>query len=366
MKILFLSIVPSPYQRDLFAALSKQEGLDIQVNYAEAGSPDSPWPKESLAPYESVSKSFYLSWRGKRFIVNRQLPDLEGVDLVVLNGYVTIPAQWILRFRSKKLPMLFWAEKMEPNRGGIRGFLQSILIKPLHRVSGIVAIGKKASRDYAIRFPDKPIYELPYYCSLKDFQQSVPDRPRMPVTILFCGQMIARKGVDLLLAAVNQLVSEGLDLRLLLVGREAELPEMMKSVSDEAREKIEFAGFQSPGDLPTFYAQSDIFVLPSRYDGWGVVVNQALGAGLPAVCSDAVGSAEDLVEPGVNGFIFPNGDVGTLTDQLRELVSSPEKIRAFAQASLEKSHHITPESGAVEWARILEETLEKYHARPAR
>ena len=121
-----------------------------------------------------------------------------------------------------------------------------------------------------------------------------PRKPRTPerITFLFCGQMIARKGVDVLLAAFRQLDSRA---ELLLVGREAELPEMLASLPAEVSRRIRYAGFQAPEALPDYFSQADAFVLPSRYDGWGVVVNQALGAGLPILCSDTVGAGFDLV-----------------------------------------------------------------------
>jgi glycosyltransferase involved in cell wall biosynthesis len=353
MKVLFLSIVPSPYQRDLFACLHARGEIGIQVRYAEAGSPDSPWPKASLAVYEKVYRSFYLSWRGKRFIVNSQLPSIEGFDAVVLNGYVTVPAQWVMRFAAHRVPLIFWGEKLERSQGGMRERMQRILTGPMRKLSAIVAIGKKARRDYEERFPGIPVYEVPYYCRIDAFQRTIPVRPREPVSLLFCGQMIRRKGIDLLLSAFAGLVDSGMDLRLVLVGREAELPELLKGLDGRVRERIVYAGFQAPEDLPKFYAEADIFVLPSRYDGWGVVVNQALGAGLPVICSDAVGAAEDLVEPGANGYIFPSGDAEALREALGRLAGSPERIRQFAAVSVEKSRGITPSQGASDWLEIL-------------
>ncbi len=355
MRILVLSIVPSPYQRDFFAALSQHPEIDLTVCYSEAGSPDSPWPKAELRPFESIFKSFYLSWRGKRFIVNWQLPSVKDYDAVVVNGYVTIPSQWVMRTAAKKVPIVFWGEKMEHAQGGLREFMQKILIKPLRGVDAIVAIGKKAARDYREHFPDMSVHEVPYYCSLDGFKPRQSGFPNKPATILFCGQMIERKGVDLLLSAFKSVIENGLRARLLLVGREAELPLMLKDIPEEVLAHVEFAGFQAPESLPEFFGKADIFVLPSRYDGWGVVVNQALAAGLAVICSDAVGAAEDLVVPDWNGYIFPNGETEVLSEQLCRLLKSPETIREFSTNSIQKSHEITPAQGAEDWVKILKE-----------
>ena len=108
--------------------------------------------------------------------------------------------------------------------------------------------------------------------------------------------MIARKGVDLLLQAFARLDARA---RLLLVGREADLPGWLAALpAERARAAWSTRASRPPEALPRFFARADVFVLPSRYDGWGVVVNQALGAGLPILCSDAVGAAADLVRAG--------------------------------------------------------------------
>src|SRR5262249_13334172 len=157
--------------------------------------------------------------------------------------------------------------------------------------------------DYRARFPEPRLFLIPYHCDLAPFMNA-PKRSREDgnVVFLFCGQMIARKGIDLLFTAFQQL---GENARLLLVGPEAQLVEFLDPLPPSVRERIENAGFQAPAELPKFFSRADVFILPSRYDGWGVVVNQALGAGMPIICSDMVGAGRDLVEKDVNGLLFP-------------------------------------------------------------
>lgn len=357
MKVAVFTIVPSPYQRDLFRALAVLPDVELQVYYAEAASPDSPWPKEPLQPYERILRGFWLGSVSRRFIFNWELPDVRGADVIILNGYITAPAQRLLRRRRPPQPMVFWAERMVGQRGGWRQRVHALLAQPLQRVSGVMAIGAAAAEDYRQRWPGKPVIEIPYYCDLEPFARDRPARPRDPVRVLFCGQMIARKGVDLLLQATEALVRKDLSFRLLLVGREAELPGMLAAVSSGARERIEYLGFRAPADLPAVFAEADIFVLPSRYDGWGVVVNQAIGAGLPVICSDAVGAARSLVRPGQNGTIFPCGDVEQLTRALEDLIRHPGKLAQFAETSLSFAAELQPAAGAAKIHGFLLDVL---------
>jgi poly(glycerol-phosphate) alpha-glucosyltransferase len=353
LKVLVYSIVPSPYQRDLFYELSRLAGVELKVYYLEPSHPDNPWPEKPLQPYEQILPGGCLNWGSSRFHWNWHWPTLKDVDVVIFNGYQNTIAQWILHTQAKSTPCIFWGERMVASESGIKKPLQRLLAQGLNNCVAIAAIGSRAVADYQRRYPGKLVVNIPYYCDLSGFSQQRPERPRTPITILFCGQMIARKGVDLLLSAFARLRQIGLESKLLLVGREAELPQMLASMPADVVEHIEFAGFQAPDDLPQFFERADIFVLPSRYDGWGVVVNQALGAGLPIICSDSVGSAPDLIKLGQNGTIFPVGDGEALYQALLAYVQQPEKIRTASQASMALAPDWTPRAGAERWLEVI-------------
>jgi glycosyltransferase involved in cell wall biosynthesis len=212
-----------------------------------------------------------------------------------------------------------------------------------------------AEVDYAERFPGIPHFCIPYHCDLSAFLRAPRREPGAPITFLFCGQMIRRKGVDLLIRAFDRMVDKGFDVELRLVGREASLPEFLTEVSPAGRGRIRYEGFQPPERLPGYFSSSDVFVLPSRHDGWGVVVNQALGAGLPVITSDdAVGAGMDLVEDDVNGFRFAAGDQEGLQRAMERVAASPQVAPRLGEASRRKALALTPEAGAEKWARVFD------------
>lgn len=343
----FVSVVPSPYQRDLFRALAQRPEIALRVFYLEAAAPDSPWPEEPLAPYESVLPGGWFPVGKARCHWNRRLPAWEDFGILVCNALLTsITAQWLMRFAWRKRAWIFWGE-----RPGERSAPRDRLCAPLRRAAAIAAIGAVAAREYGARFPGTRIVNVPYHCDLAPFlaqpRRAPPDEP----VFLCCGQMIARKGIDVLLAAFARL-DRG---RLLLGGREADLPAMLAPLPAAVRERVTYAGFQPPASLPRFFAEADVFVLPSRHDGWGVVVNQALGAGLPILCSDRVGAGADLVEDGVNGLRFAAGDVDALADALRRCMDAPAQLAAWGRASRERAAGWTPEAGAAKWIAALQE-----------
>lgn len=354
-RVTFITVVPSPYQRESFAALAAREDVELSVHYMEAASPDSPWPEAPLRPFERILPGFWVPFRGARFHFNWSLPELEAADVVVLSTFTSWTGQWLMRHGLQAKPWLFWGERLRNQPDGWREIVQRKLIAPVAGAAGIVGIGRAAEVDYARRFPNTRHFCIPYHCDLAAFLAAPRNRgPSMPITFLFCGQMIRRKGVDLLLIAFDRLVKKGLDVMLRLVGREADLPEFLAVVSPAARERIRYEGFQPPARLPEYFSRSDIFVLPSRHDGWGVVVNQALGAGLPVIASDAVGAGMDLVEDGVNGLTFASGDLDGLERSMEHVVSSPDRMRTWGDASRSKALTLTPKAGAEKWARVFD------------
>jgi poly(glycerol-phosphate) alpha-glucosyltransferase len=354
MRIVVFSIVPSPYQRDFFKALSKK--VDLQVYYLEAESPDSPWPRKALEVYEVVLPGTYISFRGMRFFVSWKIPTVKGADALIFNGYMGTTLQWFLRYKSDSYcKSFFWGERMMFSSRGIKAKIQNWLIRPLKNCEAIVAIGSRAVEGYRLRFVTTPVFNIPYSCDLELFQ-NIPLKVRSAhVNLLFCGQMIHRKGLDVLLTSFDEL-SMKYDITLHLVGREAEVEKMLDTLSTTTRSKIVNHGFQPPDMLPEFFSLADVFVLPSRYDGWGVVVNQALGAGLPVICSDQVGAGIDLIDDGKNGFVFKSGDAHDLSSKLRLMMDDSELIPLMSQCSREKSFEITPEKRVVQWLDVFSNT----------
>src|SRR5258708_34455854 len=95
-KALFITIVPSPYQRDLFAALAAREDVELDVYYMEAGSPDSPWPEMPVRPFEQIMPGFWVPFGGARGHVNWSLPDVSESHFVVLSSFTSLTGQWLM------------------------------------------------------------------------------------------------------------------------------------------------------------------------------------------------------------------------------------------------------------------------------
>jgi glycosyltransferase involved in cell wall biosynthesis len=109
---------------------------------------------------------------------------------------------------------------------------------------------------------------------------------------------------------------------------------------------VSFLGFVNQSGLPEVYAVADIFVLASEGETWGLVVNEAMAAGLPVVVSDNVGAVADLVTPGETGYVFRSGDWGELRAHVARLAADPVLRRAQGEAARERSRRYTYDAAA--------------------
>ncbi|MBT9463776.1 glycosyltransferase [Hydrogenophaga sp.] len=133
--------------------------------------------------------------------------------------------------------------------------------------------------------------------------------------ILYVGQLIARKRIDLLLQAFSQLAVPSARLRIIGKGKEEQGLRQLAGQLGIA-ERVSFSQGMPNAETVAAMAAADVLVLPSRFDGWGAVVNEALMVGTPVICSNRCG-ASDVIENGRNGYVFEAGNAPALLERLR-------------------------------------------------
>ena len=176
---------------------------------------------------------------------------------------------------------------------------------------------------------------------------------------LYVGRLAEEKNVVNLLTSWITYRNEGGDWPLVLVGDgpEAERLRSQANASKYASD-VSFPGLRSSSELLPFYAAAGCFVLPSTREPWGLVVNEAMAAGLPVLVSDRCGCAPDLVQPGINGFIFGPSDTAALTGLLHRVATlSQQERQRMCAASANTIDRFSPANfgGSVraiaDWAR---------------
>jgi len=145
--------------------------------------------------------------------------------------------------------------------------------------------------------------------------------------VLFCGRLSEEKNLFNLLAAYRQL--EVSDSALVLVGDGPLLGPLKQYVSNHGIKSVHFLGFQNRDTVLKHYAIADVLVLPSIRETWGIVINEAMCFGLPVITSDRVGAAYDMVNHGINGYIFKVDEVDGLSHALNSFFSLTDEDQAL-------------------------------------
>lgn len=151
--------------------------------------------------------------------------------------------------------------------------------------------------------------------------------------LLSVGQFIYRKGYDVLIKALENIEP---NIGVYIVGGKppAEYITLLKSLRVK---NIHFIDFQTKENLKEYYKASDLFVLPTREDIWGLVINEAMSYGLPVITTNKCGAGLQMIKDGINGKIVPVDDAEKLRDAIKEgfKLSSDEALQTAKEYSIE-------------------------------
>ena len=351
MKVFVLTDCPSPYQVELFNEIESQGDCALEVAYLRSRDPDRQW-KSTEIRHTAIELS--------RDAIPRACDAARNADLVVFNYYRHANAERLIGERSElRTPWCFWGERPGFHQPAWAGrLLRKWKLSMLHASPvPIWGIGKFAVDEYRREFgARRPYVNLPYFSDLKRFTNS-GHREQRERTFLFSGSLIHRKGVDLLAAAFVELAREFSNVRLRVIG-DGELRESVEQTLRAVRERVEFVGFREWDELPQAYASADVLCVPSRYDGWGLVVPEGLASGLPVIATDRMGAALEFVETGRNGWLIPASDQVALLNAMREAAQlSSSELEQLGRHARESVSAHTLQNGATRFTRCAREAV---------
>jgi glycosyltransferase involved in cell wall biosynthesis len=372
VKVWLLTNTPSPYQLEYFRALQASGRVALDVRFMarrhRGGDPlargDPGFPYRVLAGWPAEGGREELRFHPA---VLREVR--EGAhDRFVLSGLYTCPTFLAAAAcaHARRLPWAVWLERPRPPdatpgrpRGPGRRFAagarNAVLRDLVRRAGGVWGIGTAAAAAYrALGAPAARLRSLPYLCDGRRFAAATDAdaaafRARHDlagrVVYLFSGQLVERKGVDVLLSAFAGLAAWNPDVALVLLGDGPLRPALEALVPPDLRPRCRFAGALPQAGLPAAFRAADAFVFPSRHDGWGVVVQEACAAGLPVVATRQTGAALDLVREGENGFLVERDDAGALAERMARLANDAAARRRMGARSREIAEGFSLERG---------------------
>jgi glycosyltransferase involved in cell wall biosynthesis len=374
-KLAVVTDLMAPYRVPLFNALADKLGSRLHVFFMAEKADNRLW--QSAAPetrFEHTivqgtdlspkwSSGFNHFWNPGMF---RELSRFSP-DVVVIGGYHHPTSYAALAFaRAKRRKLVLWSESTAMDARPSSHVRAAVKQWFLNRCDGFLVPGT-ASRDYLLSLGVNPkvIYRSQNSIDVERFERlSAPFRTpearrefrelhQLPAFLmLFVGRLSAEKGFPLVVDLAARLQKKGHDVGIVVVGDGDRRDEYLRASADLAVGSALFVGFVQQPQLPLYYAQADVLLLPSRSEPWGLVLNEGMACGLPVMCSPNVGAAYDLITSGETGFVFDHIDDYERAIEL--LISDEAKREEMSTAAVARARTFTPEAAAEGFRNMLD------------
>jgi glycosyltransferase involved in cell wall biosynthesis len=339
---------------DLSVRGYKDEGFGVEVNW------DVPllegYTSEFLRPLRDTGKISATSPFSRG--IYRRLQQSDGspaFDALWVHGYASVNAlQAILAANALGIPVLLRAEGWlgDRERSAWKLAAKELFFRMVaHGIAAVLPIGTLNAQYWQQYLGDDvPQFPMPYAVDNNLFAQlaasadvstlraSLNLKPERPV-ILFASKLQVRKHADHLIEAYARLVAKRAESEqpyLLIVGDGEERARLEAQAKELQLECVRFTGFRNQTELPGFFKLADVFVLPSQHEPWGLIVNEAMAAGCAVIASSDVGSHVDLVTNGVEGFVYPVGDISALEQALEDIFATPGASAIMGEAARQR------------------------------
>ncbi|HEV2619298.1 MAG TPA: glycosyltransferase family 4 protein [Acidobacteriaceae bacterium] len=376
VRLAYLVSHPIQYQAPLLRRIAQQPGIDLTVffgsdfsvrGYRDAGFGVSfKWDIPLVDGYKHVFLPRLRDGHDVNFAtpLNRGIvaclrshPAQPPFDALWVHGYATANAlHGILAARALGIPVLLRAEGWlrDRDRSPARRILKKIFFAGLApMIDAVLPIGTLNAQYWRHYFGENiPQFLMPYAIDNAYFAERTAEArtaraelqaelrldPSRPV-ILFASKLQSRKHCDHLIEAYTRLApSPGIDPQpyLLIVGDGDRRSALEHQAAATGLSSIRFCGFRNQSELPRFFDLASVFVLPSRHEPWGLIVNEVMAAARPAIVSSDVGCAPDLIDDQVNGCVFPVGDIAALATALRRVLDPPGVAEAMGARARER------------------------------
>ncbi|WP_242919039.1 glycosyltransferase family 4 protein [Pontibacter liquoris] len=340
---------PVQYNAPIFRMLSAIGKLDLKVFYTWFQAKEQvfdpgfgkviTWDIPLLEGYSYLFTRNKTATIGPKTFWSIQNPELikeiedYNPDAILVIGWNYYSHLQVMRHFNGKVPVLFRGDSTLLNdKKGIKKQLRRLVLRQIYRYVDFALFVGSQNKAYYLEHGLKPeqLIFAPHAIENNRFSSDIDGEadlwaknnltrlgiPAAAKVFLYAGKLESVKNPELLLKAF---AAPAIDAHLILVGN-GQLEFKLKSKYKNCA-KVHYMDFQNQTLMPAVYRMADVFVLGSDSETWGLAVNEAMACGKAVLVSDKVGCAIDLVQPGVNGFIFEAGSIDSLQEKLHLLSS---------------------------------------------
>lgn len=362
MKVLYITNIPSPYKVDFYNELGKYCELTALFETDASTERSDEWKKYRFETFEGIIL------KGRRMSVDTAFcPEIvkylkrgmyDIVVLTVLASPTALLAAYTLQHR--KIPYYYEGDGgFAGQASGVKATLKRYIIKTAEKCLSsskefdryCTTYGAKAEN--IIRYPFTSVKKADCLTEEMTAEEKLHWKQEFGVTeecaVISVGQFIPRKGMDLLLHCCKDLPE---NTGVYIVGGTP--PQEYLTICEENHLlNVHFLDFMPKDRLMKFFRAMDVFALFTREDIWGLVINEAMAAGLPVISTDRCIAALELIRNGEEGIIVENENLQQMREALLTLVRSPELREKMSDHAIRRIRGYTIENMAAEHSRIF-------------
>lgn len=341
-KILVISSYPAPYRVSVFRGLAEVYETEVFFEFIKDQSRSADW-------FVRDTRFHILCDADARKRFKFCLKHLKEYDLVLAYDYNNRNAMSLMfRCMVRQVPYCINCDGAFIHSHWLKDRIKRLFISRAAAcfASGEYAgryfrhYGAKKERIYYHRFTSLSEEDI---CKSQASKEEKEHRKKslgltQERTVLTIGQFIPRKGIDILLKAWKTLDRTAW---LVIVGGGELEEEYMRIVEEEGFQHVILRGFMKKEEIFSYYRASDVFVLPTREDIWGLVINEAMACGLPVVATDRCIAAKELIQNDENGYVVPAENPQALRDALQKVLSDEGLRERMSVNNLKKINGCT-------------------------
>lgn len=340
-----------------------------------------------------ANRSWAPDWQGLHVDIQRSLsfrkmqrhPDGFEQDTYVHIPYDTLPklakfspdvvisgemgartVQAVLyRLATPKSRLIIYADLSEHTELGCsraRTYLRRWMLRYADAVLVNGESGKRYVRSLGV--PDRKIFCVPYATDTSVYGSKCPEKDKTNVTkLLHVGQLIERKGIVKFIHTLTNWCEKHPNrlLELILVG-DGPLRASIEALNSPLNLRIKLVPHAPYSEMPRIYSQADLLVLPSLADSWGLVINEAMAAGLPVLGSVKSQAVEELVNEGENGWVFNPDNLSETFLALDRALSAPkETLARMRENARETAFSVTPKLAVERMVGAIDFCMNPHH-----
>ena len=345
-KAVFITNIPSPYRVDFFVYLQKNfPKYEFHVIFSGAGMENRKWSVELQELEHAVflkSRTIVIRKRfDDRYIflptgVEKALADI-GPDMVFAMEYNPTILRAVHWCRRCRIPFVSWTDGTlysERHIGKVQRLSRSYIIK---RAAAFVA-SSTAAKEAQVAYGADPAKCFISYLTVDIDKYLAKKESYGARQLLYVGSLIQRKGLDLLMPALARTAE---DIRLIIVGEGQERALLEEQIVKLCiADRVEFRGYVEGEPLRELYRTSDVFILPTREDCFGLVILEAMCASLPVISSKYADGARDLLAEGENGYIVDPEDTKAFAETI-ERIFEEGRLARMGACSYERAQKLS-------------------------